>query len=84
MIDLIPDIKLNENVIENISWILEREINKIVKNKYQPRLSFNDEAQKELISSIKEKGLIQPVIVRKIENGYELIAGERRLKAAKA
>lgn len=81
---LIPDIKVDETIVENTSGILELEISKIVKNKYQPRLSFNDEAQKELISSIKEKGLIQPIIVRKIENGYELIAGERRFKAAKA
>jgi ParB family chromosome partitioning protein len=81
---LIPDVKANEPVSENISGVNELEVNKIVKNKYQPRLSFDDEAQKELISSIKEKGLIQPIIVRKMENGYELIAGERRFRAAKA
>jgi len=81
---LIPDTKANETIVENISGVTEIEVSKIVKNKYQPRLSFADEAQKELISSIKEKGMIQPVIIRKMENGYELIAGERRFRAAKA
>lgn len=55
----------------------------IVANRYQPRLSFKDEALKELAASIKENGLIQPVIVHKVDNGYELIAGERRFRAAK-
>jgi len=65
---LIPDTKANETIVENISGVTEIEVSKIVKNKYQPRLSFADEAQKELISSIKEKGMIQPVIIRKMEN----------------
>lgn len=51
---------------------------------YQPRIEFNKERQDELIASIKEKGFLQPIIVRKIESGFELIAGERRLRAAKA
>ncbi|MDP3143057.1 MAG: ParB/RepB/Spo0J family partition protein [Candidatus Omnitrophota bacterium] len=51
---------------------------------YQPRIEFNKERQDELIASIKEKGFLQPIIVRKIEIGFELIAGERRLRAAKA
>ncbi len=55
----------------------------IVANRYQPRLSFKDEALKELAASIKENGLIQPVIVHKVDNGYELIAGERRFRASK-
>lgn len=50
----------------------------------QPRIDFNQERQKELIASIKEKGFLQPVLVRKKNDGYELIAGERRLRAAKA
>jgi ParB family chromosome partitioning protein len=81
---LIPDVKSSEAVAESISGITEIAINEIVKNKYQPRLIFHDDAQKELIASIKEKGIIQPIVVRKIESGYELIAGERRFKAAKA
>jgi len=51
---------------------------------YQPRIEFNKERQDELIASIKEKGFLQPIIVRKIDSGFELIAGERRLRAAKA
>ncbi len=52
-------------------------------NRYQPRLDFSDEALEELSKSIKEQGIIQPLLVRKDDNGYELIAGERRLRAAK-
>ena len=56
----------------------------IVGSRYQPRTEFNDEKLQELIASIKEKGFLQPVLVRKHEKGYELIVGERRLRAAKA
>jgi len=52
-------------------------------NKYQPRLEFNQEKLNDLINSIKEKGVVQPVLVRKTVSGYELIAGERRLRAVK-
>ncbi len=51
-------------------------------NPYQPRKTFNDEDQKRLIASIKQSGIIQPIIVRKAESGYEIIAGERRWRAA--
>jgi ParB family chromosome partitioning protein len=50
-------------------------------NKYQPRIEFNAEKLNELKSSISEKGVVQPVLVRKAAGGYELIAGERRLRA---
>ncbi len=60
------------------------DINKIIPNRYQPRKTFNEKALKELADSIKEKGVIQPIIVSELGNGkYELVAGERRLKAAK-
>jgi ParB family transcriptional regulator, chromosome partitioning protein len=52
-------------------------------NKYQPRVEFNEEKLNELVKSMKEKGIIQPILVRKAHDGYELIAGERRLRAAK-
>jgi len=58
-------------------------IDSIKPNKYQPRENFNKQKLDELISSIKEKGVIQPVLVRAREGGYELIAGERRLRAVK-
>lgn len=51
---------------------------------FQPRIDFNSERQKELVASIKEKGFLQPILVRKKSDGYELIAGERRLRAAKS
>jgi len=53
-------------------------------NRYQPRLSFKEEKLQELADSIKEKGIVQPVVVRKLnDDEYELIAGERRLRAVK-
>ena len=56
---------------------------RIRKNKYQPRYRFEEKAIGELARSIREKGVIQPIIVREVEDGYELIAGERRLIAAR-
>lgn len=53
-------------------------------NPYQPRKTFNDEDQKRLIKSVKQSGIIQPIIVRQTEAGYEIIAGERRWRAAQA
>ncbi len=52
-------------------------------NSQQPRQTFNDESLADLARSIEEHGIIQPLIVVPAENGYELIAGERRLRAAK-
>ncbi len=78
---LIP-LKESENIsAESINQI---HISKIRTNKYQPRIDFNEEKLKELINSIREKGVVQPVLVRKSGDGYELIAGERRLRAVKA
>ena len=64
--------------------VLQIPIAQIRTNKYQPRTEFNQEKLNELISSIKEKGIVQPVLVRKVTDGFELIAGERRLRAVKA
>lgn len=55
----------------------------IKKSPYQPRIEFDINALEELSQSIKENGVLQPLSVRKIENGFELIAGERRLRASK-
>ena len=53
-------------------------------NRYQPRLTFKEEKLQELVDSIREKGVVQPVVVRKNDGGdFELIAGERRLRAVK-
>jgi len=64
--------------------VLQIPIAQIRTNKYQPRMEFNQEKLNELVSSIREKGVVQPVLVRKTSQGYELIAGERRLRAVKA
>ena len=52
-------------------------------NPYQPRKNFDEEALQELANSIKEHGVFQPIIVKKSIKGYEIIAGERRVKASK-
>ncbi|MFO7891469.1 MAG: ParB/RepB/Spo0J family partition protein [bacterium] len=57
------------------------EIAKIKTNPYQPRTDFDRKRLRELTDSIKEKGVIQPITVRQKEDGFELIAGERRLRA---
>ena len=63
--------------------ITEIKISDIRSNPYQPRKTFNESGLKELADSIKEYGIIEPIIVKKSVKGYELIAGERRTKAAK-
>mgnify|MGYP000205432982 CR=1 FL=1 len=57
-------------------------INEVKPNSSQPRKEFDEEAIGELANSIKEKGILQPLVVRTVENGYEIIAGERRWRAA--
>ena len=60
-------------------------LSKIKPNKNQPRKDFNSNKMEELILSIKEKGILQPIAVRELKNGtYEIIAGERRYRAAKS
>ena len=65
-----------ENTILNIS------IDLIMPNRFQPRLVFDEKALNELADSIKEHGIIEPIIVRPLNDKYEIIAGERRYKAA--
>ncbi len=79
---LIPEREAQEAKPEK-NKILYLKIGDIKPNRFQPREDFEKEAFEELAASIKEKGLVQPVLVRKIDGGYELIAGERRLRAAK-
>ncbi len=57
-------------------------VERIRRGRYQPRLSIKQEALEELAASIRTQGVVQPVVVRPIEEGYELIAGERRWRAA--
>ncbi len=70
-------------VEENSKDITEIDIDEIRSNPYQPRKTFDTESLNELAKSIKEYGVVQPIIVKKSIKGYELVAGERRTKAAK-
>lgn len=73
------------NIMENATSneIQDIPVNDIRPNPYQPRKSFNEDALRELASSIKNHGVFQPIIVKKGIRGYDLIAGERRLRASK-
>ena len=75
-----------DDVINDISGKndqTELPLEEIRPNPYQPRKTFDDDKINELAASIKEHGVFQPIIVRKSLSGYELIAGERRLRASK-
>lgn len=64
------------------SQVLNLNIDDILPNRFQPRIKFNEQAINELAESIKIHGVIQPIVVRKISDKYEIIAGERRYKAS--
>lgn len=74
---------ITENVVADGEQVTDVRISDIRPNPYQPRKEFDAGAISELAESIKEHGIIQPLIVRKSIKGYELVAGERRLRAAK-
>jgi len=65
------------------SGVIELKINEIEPNVGQPRKKFDDEKLMQLSESIKEHGIVQPIIVRKEENTYKIVAGERRWRAAR-
>ncbi|MDI6781298.1 MAG: ParB/RepB/Spo0J family partition protein [bacterium] len=73
---LIPEARANGEIVREIR------ITEIVPGEYQPRRYFDPEKQRDLVESIIEKGVIQPILVRPHKDGYGLIAGERRLRAA--
>lgn len=62
--------------------IIEVSLDDIIPNRFQPRLSFDEKGLNELAESIRQHGIIQPLVLRKISDKYEIIAGERRYKAA--
>ncbi len=88
---LIPDKSIKTKTVKDLVEVtkgridtFEVPVNKIVENPMQPRKSFGHSELEDLINSIKEHGILQPLILNQIdENKYELIAGERRLRAAK-
>ncbi|RKY77104.1 DNA-binding protein [candidate division KSB1 bacterium] len=80
---LIPDLtdyQEKEQILQNFGDI---EVDKIVPNPYQPREDFDRTALEELKNSIAERGVIQPITVRRTNDSYQLIAGERRWRAVK-
>jgi ParB family chromosome partitioning protein len=78
---LLPDIGPEDS--DRLDKLTEIEIDLIEPNPFQPRTHFDPEGLEELKRSIAEKGVIQPITVRRRDGGYQLIAGERRLRAAK-
>jgi ParB family chromosome partitioning protein len=78
---MFPDL-LND--ISNKTPLTVCGIEELRPNRYQPRKNFHEQDQKQLIASIKKSGVIQPIIVRRLDKGYEIIAGERRWRAAQA
>ena len=75
--DQVQEKPLKGEMIENIS------VDQLNPGQYQPRKRFDEESLQELADSIIEQGLMQPIIVRKSENNFEIMAGERRWRAAK-
>jgi len=73
---LIPEVKTAEAPTNEI------DIDRISPNPSQPRMKFDEARLEELASSIRENGVLQPILVRPFEGGYQLVAGERRLSAA--
>lgn len=76
--------KIEEKIIEetNNEEIVELSLSELRSNPYQPRKNFDESALQELANSIKEHGVFQPIIAKKSIKGYEIIAGERRVKAS--
>jgi len=74
---LIPSLSVSED-----DKVIEVSLNELRPNPYQPRKTFDDDAIRELAESIKQHGVIQPIIVRTVLKGFEIIAGERRFRAS--
>ena len=73
----------DKNADKVVGNIIEIDLDSIEVNPYQPRTYFDEEALRELASSIRELGVIQPITVRKIGNAFQLVSGERRFRASK-
>ena len=82
---LIPDFEMGvpESDEKGRTHSAELLIDEISPNRFQPRKYFDDDKLEELVTSIRENGVLQPVVVQKAETGYELIVGERRWRASK-
>tara|TARA_B100001059_G_C17784263_1_gene556109 strand:+ start:673 stop:1560 length:888 start_codon:yes stop_codon:yes gene_type:complete len=73
----------DKNADKLVGNIIEIDLDHIETNPYQPRTFFDEEALRELASSIRELGVIQPITVRKVRNAFQLVSGERRFRASK-
>jgi ParB family transcriptional regulator, chromosome partitioning protein len=82
---LIPDFEIGvpESKEERMNQSRELLIDEISPNRFQPRKYFDNDKLEELVTSISENGILQPVVVQKAVNGYELVVGERRWRASK-
>lgn len=69
--------------IDSDEFVVKLNIEEVVQNKNQPRKNFDEDKLNELADSIREHGVIQPIIVKKMANNYQIIAGERRFRASK-
>lgn len=74
---LIPSLSVQDD-----DKVVEIPLNQLRANPYQPRKTFDEDAIRELAESIRQHGVIQPIIVRSVLKGYEIIAGERRFRAS--
>ncbi|OXM84528.1 ParB/RepB/Spo0J family partition protein [Paenibacillus rigui] len=74
---LLPALSINDD-----DKVVEIPLSQLRANPYQPRRTFHDDTINDLAASIKEHGVIQPIIVRTVLKGYEIIAGERRFRAS--
>ena len=79
---LIPDFEMGvpEKQAQKVVYII---LHEIIPNPSQPRKHFDDGKLKGLVESVREKGVIQPIVVQKVDKGYEIIVGERRWRAAR-
>lgn len=80
---LIPAAVASETLEERPAGVRQVAIEEVEANPFQPRTRFDEAAMKELAASIRATGVLQPVLVRRMNGGYQLVAGERRLKAAR-
>ena len=76
---MFPNLMTN---IEDKPFLTSCGIEEISPNRFQPRKNFHDQEQKDLVASVRKSGIIQPIVVRQSDTGYEIIAGERRWRAA--
>lgn len=81
-VDEFADVAMPEELKLDQAKVHDLPIDKIVANPYQPRTDFEADDLTELAVSIKQHGIVQPIVVMKSDSGYQLIAGERRLRAA--